>query len=83
MGCTPEPAGRLGDSLSRVPLPLREEGRPPCSGRYVLVTDNTNVKFCFVFCRVCMHAPVLVDAAHMGMHAYMNACVHTCVKAKG
>lgn len=30
-----------------------------------------------------MHAPVLVDAAHMGMHAYMNACVHTCVKAKG
>lgn len=65
-----------------MPLPLRGEGCPPCSGRSVLVTDNTNVKFCFV-CLVCMCAPVLVNAAHPGMHAYRDACVHTCVKVKG
>lgn len=46
------------------------------------MTDNTNVKFCFV-CLVCMCAPVLVNAAHPGMHAYRDACVHTCVKVKG
>lgn len=38
---------------------------PPWSGRSVLVTDNTNVKFCFLSGLVCMCSPVLVDAAHM------------------
>lgn len=75
--------GWLGDSLSHVPLPLGGEGCPPCSRRSVLVTYNTNVKFRFLSGLVCMCAPVLVDAAHMGMHAYTDACVHTCVKAKG